>query len=137
MSKGEGIVNRLVDELWGQRNPDVLDELIAPDFVLHDPSVPALPRGPEGARQYYQMFVAGFSDIQVTNDEVVANGDWVAALWTARGAHDGEVMGIAPTGRQVTITGQALYRVSGGQIAEEWVHADMIGLLKQLGAIPN
>jgi len=137
MTEGEAIARRLVDELWGQRNPGVLDELIAPDFVLHDPSILDLPKGPEGARQYYQMFVAGFPDIQVNNDEVVASGDFVAALWTAHGTHDGEAMGIPPTGRQITITGQALYRVANGQIVEEWVHADIVGLLKQLGAIPD
>ena len=137
MSEGESIARRLVDELWGQRNPEVLDEIIAPEFVLHDPSLPDLPKGPEGARQYYEMFVTAFPDIQVTNDKVIASGDHVAALWSARGTHDGNAMGIPPTGRQVTITGQALYRVSNGQIVEEWVHADMVGLLKQLGAIPT
>ena len=137
MTEGEAIIRRLVNELWGQRNPKVLDELIAPDFVMHDPSVPDIPKGPEGARLYYHMFVDGFPDIQVTNDKVIASGEYITALWTARGTHDGEALGIPPTGRQITITGLALYRVVNGQIVEEWVHADIVGLLKQLGAIPN
>jgi len=137
MTEGEAIVNRLVDELWGQRKPEILKEIIAPDCVIHDPAVPDLPKGPDGARVYYEIFITAFPDIHVINDEVVANGDLVSALWTARGTHDGEAMGISPTGTQVTITGQALYRVSNGQIVEEWVHADMLGMLKQIGAMPS
>jgi predicted ester cyclase len=80
---------------------------------------------------------AAFSDISITVEDQIAEGDKVVSRWTIRGTHKGEYMGIAPTGKQVTITGISIYRIEKGKIVEDWANSDMLGMLQQLGAIPS
>jgi predicted ester cyclase len=82
------------------------------------------------------MFRAGYSDAQITVDDQIAEGDKVASRWTGRGTHDGELMGIAPTGKHVAVAGLTISRVENGRVVEEWTNWDTLGMLQQLGAIP-
>jgi predicted ester cyclase len=136
-AENKAIIRRLIDEVWNQRKLDVLDEIFAPNAVIYDPSVPGLSRGPEGAKQYVRLFCAAFPDTQVTADDIFAEGDKVALRWSSRGTHKGELMGIAPTGKQVTVTGQAIYRLANGKIEEDWIQGDVLGVLQQLGVVPK
>src|SRR2546428_2750648 len=102
-AENKAIIRRLIDEVWNQRKLNVVDEICAPNFVLDDPTMPDLSPGLEGGKQYLSVFLAAFPDIQVTTDDVFAEGDKVALRWSARGTHKGELMGIAPTGKQVTV----------------------------------
>jgi predicted ester cyclase len=88
-------------------------------------------------RQYIELFCVAFPDIQVTAEDVFAEGEKVALRWSAQGTHRGEMMGIAPTGKQVTMTGQAIYRITGGKIEEAWSHGDALGMLQQFGVTPH
>jgi len=108
-SEDKAIASRLLEQVWIHRNLDVLDELIAANAVIHDPTVPGLIRGPEGARRYAEIFFAAFPDTTATADDVISKGDKVAVRWSMRGTHKGHLMGIAPTGKEVTITGQAAW----------------------------
>jgi predicted ester cyclase len=82
------------------------------------------------------MFRAAFSDAQITVDDQIAEGDKVASRWTGRGTHDGELMGVPPSGRQVTVDGLVVSRVANGKVVEEWVNWDTLGMLQQVGAVP-
>jgi len=135
--ENKAIIYRLIDEVWNQRKLDILDELVAPDAVIHSPTVPDLSRGPEGAKQYVRLFLAAFPDLQVTTDDIVAEGDKVALRWSAHGTHEGRLMGIEPTGKAMTITGQAIYQIGAGKIKEDWINADALGMLQQLGVVPS
>jgi steroid delta-isomerase-like uncharacterized protein len=136
--ENKAIVRREVEELY---NPDgdldAVEEIFAPDYVLHDPSVPEEGRGPEAARQLATTFRSAFPDLHTTFDEAVAEGDKVAYRWTASGTHEGELMGIPPTGNRMTITGTAIARISEGRIEEGWQNFDALGMMQQLGAIPK
>lgn len=136
--ENKAIVRREVEELY---NPDgdldAVEEIFAPDYVLHDPSVPEEGRGPEAARQLATTFRSAFPDLHTTFDEAVAEGDKVAYRWTASGTHEGELMGIPPTGNRMTITGTAIARISEGRIEEGWQNFDALGMMQQLGAIPE
>ena len=79
------------------------------------------------------MYRTTFPDLQVTVDDLIAEGDQIVARWTARGTHRGELMGTAPTGKAATIMGIIIDRFAGGRIAEEWVHYDALSMLQQLG----
>jgi predicted ester cyclase len=92
---------------------------------------PGLPQGVAGVRAFFQMFLDGLSDIEVTVDELVADGDRVAVATTTSGAHSGELLGIPPTGRHVSVTGIDLVRVDG-KIVEHRGLTDTVGLLRQL-----
>jgi steroid delta-isomerase-like uncharacterized protein len=136
--ENKAIVRREVEELY---NPDgdldAVEEIFAPDYVLHDPSLPEEGRGPEAARQLATAFRSAFPDLHTTFDEAVAEGDKVAYRWTASGTHEGELMGIPPTGNRMTITGTAIARISEGRIEEGWQNFDALGMMQQLGAIPK
>ena len=135
--ENKAIIYRLIDEVWNQRKLDILDELVAPDAVIHSPTVPDLSRGPEGAKQYVRLFLAAFPDLQVTTDDIVAEGDKVALRWSAHGTRQGRLMGIEPTGKPMTIMGQAIYQIGAGKIKEDWINADALGMLRQLGIVPS
>lgn len=128
------IVRRLGVEPWeGQLG--VIDELVAPDYVGHDPAQPEL-HGPEGIKEFITGYLAGFPDGRITIDGQLAEGDMVATRWTGRGTHQGELMGIPPTGKQVTVSGITISRVKNGKVVEEWSNWDTLGMLQQLGVVP-
>lgn len=128
------IVRRLGVEPW-EGKLGVIDELVAPDYVGHDPAQPEM-HGPEGIKQFITGYLAGFPDGRITIDGQLAEGDMVATRWTGRGTHQGELMGIPPTGKQVTVSGITISRVKNGKVVEEWSNWDTLGMLQQLGVVP-
>ena len=133
----KALVRRELEELFGRGNLDVADEIVATDYVGHDPALPEPIRGPEGLKQMVGGYRAAFPDLEVTVEQQIAEGDLVVTRWKARGTHRGELMGIAPTGRQATITGISIERVVDGKIVEDWTNWDTLGMMQQLGAIPE
>ncbi len=129
------IVYRFIDEAYNKRNLTVGDELLATDVVLHISNADI--RGREGWKQYASGFLAGFSDIVISVEDTIAEGDKVVANWISHGIHTGELQGIAPTGKQVTFTGIAIYRFAGDRIKEIWVWNDIWGMMRQLGIISS
>ena len=136
MADAKLIVKRLFEEPW-KGNFEVIDEFVAPNYVGHDPAEPDPIRGPAGLRANIEMYLAGFPDGGITVDDQIVDGDKVATRWTGRGTQTGEVAGIAPTGKEVTISGLTISRLEGGMVVEEWATWDTLGMLIQLGAIPE
>jgi len=131
----KAIARRLADEVWTQGKLDVIDELIAPDFVGSSPTEGEF-HGPDGFRQLVERYHSAFSGVEMRIERIVGEGDWVAVNWTARGTHAGELMGIAPTGREATVTGMEFSRIHDGKLVESHGLFDALGMLQQLGAIP-
>ena len=127
----------LVRGFYGEsvHTPALLDELLAPTYVLHFPGSPPI-AGIEPAKQLMASYTAAFPDLQLTTEDIVAEGDKVAIRNTWRGTHQGVFQGLPPTGRHVTFTGTDIFRFVGGKIAEQWADLDALGLMQQLGAIP-
>ena len=138
-SEGENkaISRRADEELFNRGNLDVADELFAPDFVYHDPAGGEEWRGPESVKRYAAMLRAAFPDLHQAIEDQLAEGDKVAYRWTACGTHQGELMGIAPTGNQVTFTGISVARLADGKIEEIWENYDALGMMQQLGVVPS
>ena len=113
-----------------------LDECVAPNYVRHDPGLPFEVRGPEGVKQLVTALRAGLPDFQNTIEDVIAEGDKVLVRLTTRATHQGELLGIPPTGKAVTVTVMDLFRVADRKIAEQWVARDDLGMMQQLGIIP-
>jgi steroid delta-isomerase-like uncharacterized protein len=120
-----------------RRNIDAVDEIYASGFVGHDPAMPEDVRGVEGAREFYGMYQSAFPDVQITIEEQVAEGDTVATRWTARGTHQGELLGVPPSGNRVEVMGVTMSRIEGGKVAEEWDNYDALGMMQGIGAIPE
>jgi steroid delta-isomerase-like uncharacterized protein len=111
------------------------DELVAADFVDHN-ALPGQNPGREGLKQAVTMISSAFPDIQITDQDFIAEGDRVVHRWNSRFTHQSEFMGIPPTGKPVTLTGIDVYRLADGKVVERWSEVDMLGLMQQLGVIP-
>ncbi len=135
MADAKQIVRRLIEEPW-TGNMGVIDEFIGSGYIGNDPSAPEPIRGPGGVRTQLQQYIDGFPNGRITVDEQIAEGDKVASRWTARGTQTGEVAGIAPTGKEVTVSGLTISRLENGMVVEEWTNWDTLGMLVQLGAVP-
>jgi steroid delta-isomerase-like uncharacterized protein len=129
----KAILRRLFDEV-SKGNLDVSDELMAADYVFHDPVSPVEMRGPEGYKQHVAIYPAAFPDMQLTLEDMIAEGDQVAARFTFVGTHEGELMGIPATGRRIVMTGINIYRLADGKFVETWASYDAMGLMQQLTA---
>ena len=133
----KAIVRRLVEELWNKGNLSVADELFAPNYEHHDASTLDFGRGPESEKKRATLYRTAFPDIQLTMEEVIAEGEIVMTRWSCRGTHKGDLSGIAPTGKQITISGVTIARLANGKMAESWVNWDALGLMQQLGVVPE
>jgi steroid delta-isomerase-like uncharacterized protein len=130
----KALVRRFYEE--GVHNPALFDELLAPTYVLHLPGSPPI-AGIEGAKQLMTAYTSAFPDLQLTTEDLVAEGDRVAIRNTWHGTHQGVFQGLPPTGKQVAFTGSDFFRVVSGKIAEQWADLDALGLMQQLGTIPT
>jgi len=131
----KALARRVFEEVFNQMNLDLVDEIFAADYVGHVPPNPDV-HGPEGFKQFSAMLSAGFPDSHYTIEGMIAEGDKVTIRWTALGTHQGEFMGIPPTGNRVTTAGITIYRIANGLIEEDWTNANFLGLFQQIGAIP-
>ncbi len=133
VEQNKRIVHRLYDELFFKWNFAVVDELISPDFLGHE-MPPEMPRGPEGIRQFYGGIRAGLPDVQLTVKDMIGEKDKVVVRWSARATHRGIFLGIPATGKAVSFTGLAVYRLSKGKIVERWAEVNLLGVSEQLRA---
>ncbi|WP_435151833.1 ester cyclase [Haladaptatus sp. DFWS20] len=133
----EEIVRRFVEESFDEGGFDLIDDLLADDFVAHESGQPEPIRGREEFKRTVELYRSAFPDLEFTIHDMVAEGDRVAVHWTASGAHDGELMGIEPTGKRVENEGMEFDRVKDGKIVEAHVVWDALGMLRQLDAMPD
>lgn len=130
------IFRRIPEEIINTGNLARADELIAADYTEHLPLPPGTPSGLAGFKAWWTMFRAAFPDLHYTVEDLIAEGDKVAGRVTVRGTHQGEFLGIPPTGKQATWTEIHIGRFAGGRLVEHWANIDQLGMLQQLGAIP-
>lgn len=124
---------RFNEEVWGKSNLDAIDHLVADDFVGHNPARPKPIRGADGVREVVELLQVAFPDCEVELEQVIADGDWLAQRVTVTATHEGEFMGIDPTGKQVEVTGMNVTRFEDGKWVEGYELWDVFGLLQQLG----
>src|SRR6266702_2027036 len=127
------LVRRFYEE--GVHNTALFDELLAPTYVLHFPGSPPI-TGIEQAKQLMAAYTSAFPDLQLTTEDMVAEGNKVAIRNIWRGTHQGAFQGLPPTGKHVTFTGTDVFHVVGGKIVEQWADLDALGLMQQLGGLP-
>ena len=135
--ENKAIVRRINDEVWSEGHLDVIDELIADNFVATVVGAPEQIRGPQGFREFVVTYRKAFPDLRISIDEQLAEGETVVTRWTATGTNEGELMGMPATGKQATTAGININRISGGKLIEGWGLFDQLGLLQQIGAVPT
>lgn len=113
--------------------PDLVDEIVAPDVVIHANSLEV--RGLDGARGLAVALKAAFPDVEITHHETLTTGDRVAIRWSAEGTHGGDYFGTPASGKRVRFEGLDLFHLRDGKIAEAWIEYDNLGVLQQMGAL--
>lgn len=120
---------------FNAHNLDIWDEVCASSFVNHDPGLPTLDADLATIKQTIARLMFGaFPDMQSIEQDLIVDGDKVVTRRILRGTHQGDFMGIAPTGKAVTAGGVWLSHLTGGKLKEQWVYFDALGLLQQVGA---
>jgi steroid delta-isomerase-like uncharacterized protein len=136
--QNKALSRRNIEEIWNQRKLSVIDDLVAGNAVLHDPTVPGgKVSGNQGYRDFAVIYLTAFPDIHFTIHDQVAEEDRVVTRWTGTGTHKGALMGIAPTGKRATVTGMTIDRYLNGKTVESWTNYDTLGMFQQLGVIPD
>jgi len=132
VEKNKSLVQRYFDEM-NKGNKSYLDEYFGLNYIYHGS---AGDLDTEGLKAQHDMFLTAFPDTKASVEDIIAVGDKVVTRWKIRATHTGELQGIAPTGKEVTVTGIIITRVENGKAVEEWEAFDQLGLMQQLGAIP-
>ena len=131
----EGPVARYFNEVMNQGKLEVIDEIASPDFVLHIPTIPEPVRGRQGLKQFAIRVRNGLPDVGFTIEREVVEGNKTVVRWQLTGTHQGEFLGIPPTGKKVKDEGSDLFHLADGKIAEVWIIENDLALMQQLGAI--
>jgi steroid delta-isomerase-like uncharacterized protein len=131
LDANKAVVMRVVDEMWNRGDAAAVDELIAPGMVEHG-AFGAGTGGRDDARETIGRFRAAFPDLVLEAEHLIAEGDQVVLHWVGHGTHEGEFMGMPPSGAKVTARGLDIYRVADGQVVEHWGYPDVGALMAQL-----
>ena len=130
----KALLLRFDAEVWNAGDVSVMDELFAPDYVNHDPSL-GQPPDREGHKRVIAMVREALPDLRETVDDLVAEDDRVVFRWTVTATHERDFMGTPATGKRIEFSGIEIYRIADGRIAERWGVFDRLGMLRQLGVI--
>jgi steroid delta-isomerase-like uncharacterized protein len=128
---------RMPLEVFGQGRTEVIDEVLAPDFIDHGTVPPGMPPGPEGVKAFVAVVRNAFPDLTITIDHAIAEDDFVALHITASATMKGEFAGMPPSGKHATWEAVHISRFVNGRVAEHWVVQDQLGMLQQLGFVPT
>jgi steroid delta-isomerase-like uncharacterized protein len=129
------VVRRWFVEVTNQGKLEVADELLAPEYVCHDPNSEAGGVRADALKESITYFRNALADMRFEIEDMITEGDKVVTRWTLRGTHRGELFGVNSTGEQVGMSGIVISRVADGKIVEEWDEYDLLGLMRQLGAV--
>jgi len=135
IEENKRLARRAFEDLWNQGKLDTVTDLYDANQVSYGLGMD-VPAGAEGIKQFISIYRTAYPDTHFTIEDQIAEDDKVVTRWTAVGSHQGELMGIPPTGRRVTVTGITINRIVGGKIMETWNNFDALGQLQQLGVVP-
>jgi len=136
IEQNKAISRRFFEEVVNTQQLGVADEIFAADHTYHDPSSPMIGPGPEGMKQLISMYIAAYPDLHHALEDQIAEGDRVVTRWIGTGTHQGDLLGMAPTGKSAKVMGIWIHRLADGKIVESWNVWDTLTMLQQLGVIP-
>ncbi len=129
----KAIVRRYLEQVFNERRTDLFEEFLVENYQIHGAGIPP---GLEAAKEWHAMIGAAFPDMQLTVEDMIAEGDKVVVRSAFSGTHQGELFGIPATGKRVTRTSVIIFRLAKGEIVEGWYASDDLALMQQLGVIP-
>ena len=129
------LISRIADDVWNHGRLAVIDQVMSADGKYHGPHMPNGVGSRETWKRAIGMYRVAFPDAHVTFEEFITCDDTVVGRWTATGTHTGELPGVPPTGKPISIGGITIYRFIGGKVVEAWEQLDMLGMWQQLGVV--
>lgn len=135
--ENKAVLRRFYDKVFTQGNTDVIEEFVAADAVEHEEFPGITGQGPGVVRQFVTAFRTAFPDLEFEIHDLIAEHDKVVARLTIHGTHEGELMGIPPTGKRVAVSAIDIVRLADGKMVEHWGSTDTLGMMQQLGVIPT
>jgi steroid delta-isomerase-like uncharacterized protein len=135
-NENKATLQRFFDELFTQGDLNVADELVAANYLNHN-AVPGETPGREGLKQFVAYLHRAWADLNFAVEDQIAEGDKVTTRFTITGTHQGEFAGVPATGKPIRIQAINIHRVTDGQIQEAWVEWDAMGMMQQLGVMPE
>jgi steroid delta-isomerase-like uncharacterized protein len=129
-------VRNMEDDLFNRRDLTAVDRYVSPAYTLRT-AEKGLPSGREAVKTYIAAYLNGFPDLHISIDQLLAVGDKVVGVFTFTGTHKGDLFGVPPTGRAISVRQIAIYRLENGQVVDEWEISDQLGLMQQIGAHPG
>jgi len=133
----KALARRFAEEVMSKGNMETAEELLASEYKGYDPASPEPIEGVEGFKENLNQLRTAFPDASSTVEDVLVDGDKAVVRWNWKGTNKGEFMGNPATDKEVEITGISIHRFEEGKIAESWHNYDMLGMMKQLGALPQ
>ena len=127
------LVRNMEEDLFNHRDRTAVDRYVSPAYTLRTAAEGA-PSGREAIKAYISAYLGGFPDLRISIDQLLAVGDKVVGVFTFTGTHKGDLFGMTPTGRTISVRQIAIYRVEGGQVIDEWEVSDQLALMQQIGA---
>jgi steroid delta-isomerase-like uncharacterized protein len=132
------VLRRWFEIVWNEGREDLMEELAAPDAIIHGVGGPdQVMQGIEAFKPFYRKIRGAFPDLCITVEDAIGERDIVALRWSAEMTHTGGDLGFAPTQRRLAITGMTFARVRGGKLVESWDNWDMMGLMNKIGQTPH
>jgi steroid delta-isomerase-like uncharacterized protein len=128
-----GLGKRWFEEVWNQGRREAIAEMLASDCVIHDGGLDT--HGPEGFYPFFDRIRATFSDVHITVDDTLAEGNTLCVRWSFVAKHTGNGLGVPPTRRTINVTGITIVRISDGKVVEAWQNWDMLGMMEQIKGV--
>ena len=130
------LIHRWFEEVWNKGRAEAIEEMFAADGIAYGLGEAGIDvHGPAAFKPFFERLRGAFPELKITIEDTLAEGDKVAARWSATMTHQGDHLGIAATGRKAAVTGMSIVRIRDGKIVEAWNNWDMLGLMQQIGAI--
>ena len=137
VEQNKELARRFYEEVGNGQNPAVANELFTADHKYHDPASPGVPDGPAGIANLFAAYYTAYSGAHWDVEEIIATEDTVVTRWIGSGTHTAPLMGIPPTNRKARVSGISVQRVRNGKISETWNNWDALGMLQQIGVVPE
>jgi steroid delta-isomerase-like uncharacterized protein len=135
MSDAKKLSHRIFEEVWNNKNTAAIDELIAANYVHHDPQSPKSSDGNEGYKQLVAHYLNAFPDARFTIDQEIQEDDTAVTRWRVQGTHKGDLPTLPATNKSFSVAGVTIARAKDGKIVEGWNIWDALGLMQQLGGV--
>ena len=132
LEENKGVVRRFIEEIQNEGRTELIEEIFAPDFVDHNP-LPSFPPDRDGTKRMFLYVRKSFPDFHMEINNMIAEENMVATRKTLHATHQGEYMGMAPTGKHLQMEVIDIFRIANGRLAEHWTVIDRLGMMEQLG----